>query len=754
MVGSKIIRWALWLPLIGLLGGCTHAAKQTSEPVLLKEAGYIFEYHDDNYYREEPGALFNSLTTTSLRRLLKSLKPRPASTVHWIFTGAGKPHVMAFVYPGDTLRADSVRPVTYKQFRYLAVRYRNSRYFYYPTDSLYILTTDAKDMEKWLRGGWAPIDPVIRNRLQRIRNDEAFAYWYIHPQAIRAENYSPVSYPFIMQHAGDYWIWDVEAPAQHVYYGVGLTEDQRRHFGEVFQDLDPAPQNLGSYLEAYKPYTVLYVSSFPVFAKRWEEYKKASGYSRTDFRPERYKSTKAVAYLDRKSPVLVWQMTRPGTLFETEPAEIVEGYEIYRNPDSVRAGLFFRPLFPKAVYPYMAYAGNKVWMARSPQELIRLLKENEKLTPAPVPGALKNLHLVYAGHDRFMGLRGEENQIWQVFGMEAPAAKASARGTAGFKWQKNWPVAVTYGPQWIYNHRSRQNEILFQDKLNRLVLMDARGKLRWKKDVDEPVLGKIYQVDMFRNGKRQFLFGTPSGIYVMDIRGVYVKPFPLHVKLTQPFGLFDYDRNRHYRIAVPLADSVVMYDIKGQRVRGFRFDKLGAPLAYAPQHLRLHGKDYIFLHQTDGKLWILDRHGRKRIKVRDTIQPSGKPWAVYQGAFVNMDSQGRIVRLNTKGRKTYLYGGKTYADFLAGEGGLLVRKADGTLYLNGRAVDVPPASWTIEGVKHIGGKAVFWAYDAGNDRSVIIGRGKPRLIEGHVTDLSATGRPLGITDNGKIAAAP
>jgi len=751
MARTKINLW--WIVvLLGILQGCRGKEKSSGRAVILKEAGYVYEWNDKDFYRSEPGALYRRMMPAYFGRVLRQLKPQARSSVQWIFPGENKTILMAFVYAADSLRPDSVQAVSYRQSQYYRVRQGQHQLFYFPTDSVQVWSTDAKALEKWIRQGWSLLSPTEYERVKQVRNDEAFAYWYIRPAKIYNRQWWPVDHSFLLKEAGDYWIWDVEAPGQRTYYGIGLAEGEQRRLTEVFEDTDPAALSLTGYLEAYKPYTAFFVSSFPVFTKRWEEFKKASGYRLDPFPRTRYKSLKAAAVLEQKKPVLVLYLQDASSVFKDNYPETIDGYEIYTNPDSSIIGRYFYPLFGRETYPYMARAGHKIWMATDKDQLVRLLKENEQLTPAPTPGYFEDLHVIHSTDDAFFGIRaGSEEQVWQVYGIRTAMAGQGDKTNALFLWQKDWPVAITEGPQWIYNHRSRQNEILFQDKLNRLVLMDARGKLRWKKDVDEPVLGKIYQVDMFRNGKRQFLFGTPSGIYVMDIRGVYVKPFPLHLKLTQPFGLFDYDRNRHYRIAVPQADSVVMYDIKGQRVRGFRFDKLGAPLAYAPQHLRLNGKDYIFLHQTDGKLWILDRRGRERIKVRDTITPSGKPWAVYQGAFINMDSQGRIVRLDTKGHKTYLYGGKTYADFLAGEGGLLVRKADGTLYLNGRSVDVPPASWTIEGVKRIGGKAVFWAYDAGNDRSVIIGRGKPLIMEGRITDLSAKGRPLGLVDERRIS---
>ena len=69
----------------------------------------------------------------------------------------------------------------------------------------------------------------------------------------------------------------------------------------------------------------------------------------------------------------------------------------------------------------------------------------------------------------------------------------------------------------------------------------------WKKQLDGAILGKIEQIDMYKNGRLQLAFATPNRVYVLDRNGKEVAPFPLKFndKVTQPLSVFNYDIKQH-----------------------------------------------------------------------------------------------------------------------------------------------------------------------------------------------------------------
>ncbi|MGB5417511.1 MAG: ribonuclease HII, partial [Algibacter sp.] len=133
--------------------------------------------------------------------------------------------------------------------------------------------------------------------------------------------------------------------------------------------------------------------------------------------------------------------------------------------------------------------------------------------------------------------------------------------------------AILNTPQFVINHRTKQKEIVVQDVNNNLYLISNNGKILWKKQLQGPVLGRIEQIDMYKNGRLQLAFATPKRVYVLDRNGKDVKPFALNFNddITQPLAVFDYDNRKNYRFLVTQGKNVLMYDIKGKTINGFTF---------------------------------------------------------------------------------------------------------------------------------------------------------------------------------------
>ncbi|NNK83252.1 MAG: hypothetical protein HKO92_09015, partial [Flavobacteriaceae bacterium] len=58
-------------------------------------------------------------------------------------------------------------------------------------------------------------------------------------------------------------------------------------------------------------------------------------------------------------------------------------------------------------------------------------------------------------------------------------------------------------PQFVKNHKTRQYDIVVQDVNNNLYLISNKGKVLWKKALHGNILGKIEQVDLYKNGRLQ-----------------------------------------------------------------------------------------------------------------------------------------------------------------------------------------------------------------------------------------------------------
>ncbi|GAL68909.1 hypothetical protein [Jejuia pallidilutea] len=205
-------------------------------------------------------------------------------------------------------------------------------------------------------------------------------------------------------------------------------------------------------------------------------------------------------------------------------------------------------------------------------------------------------------------------------------------------------------PQFVTNYSNNQKEIVVQDVKNTLYLISNKGKVVWKKQLNGPVVGEISQIDMYKNGRLQLAFATPNRVYVLDRKGRDVAPFPLKFKdnITQPLSVFDYDKNKKYRLLVTQGKNVLMYDARGKIVSGFTFKSAEGTIISQPKHFRIGTKDYLVI-KTKNKLHILDRIGKTRVSPKTKNTFSNEPVFLYQNKFTTTSIEGKLVSIDTRG---------------------------------------------------------------------------------------------------------
>ncbi len=210
-------------------------------------------------------------------------------------------------------------------------------------------------------------------------------------------------------------------------------------------------------------------------------------------------------------------------------------------------------------------------------------------------------------------------------------------------------------PQFVNNHTNNQMEIVVQDMKNNLYLISNDGKVLWKKQLEGKLLGKVEQIDMYKNGRLQLAFATPNRVYVLDRNGKDVAPFPLKFNdnITQPLSVFDYDNKRDYRLLVTQGKSVLMYDSQGKTVNGFTYKKAQNTINTQPQHFRIGRKDYIVFVQGN-ELEILDRVGKTRINVKNNISFSDNDIYLYDNKFTATTVKGDLIQIDDNGKLSSL----------------------------------------------------------------------------------------------------
>ncbi|MGB1317030.1 MAG: DUF3352 domain-containing protein [Flavobacteriales bacterium] len=233
------------------------------------------------------------------------------------------------------------------------------------------------------------------------------------------------------------------------------------------------------------------------------------------------------------------------------------------------------------------------------------------------------------------------------------------KSTEESSWEAKMDAKPIRKPVYVKNHLNQQREILVQDAENALYLFNEVGQRLFKAELPEKIMGTVQQVDALKNGKLQYIFNTKNFIYLVDRKGRSVSGFP--IELSSPavteLAVLDYDKSRNYRLLIACANKrIYNYNIKGKKIQGWKHNKAKDPTIHPFKHIASNGKDYIITGESNGKIHLLDRRGKNRLKVKKRVKPSKnnhlQTFKSSEKAFTGIyitDESGTIHRVSLSG---------------------------------------------------------------------------------------------------------
>lgn len=245
-------------------------------------------------------------------------------------------------------------------------------------------------------------------------------------------------------------------------------------------------------------------------------------------------------------------------------------------------------------------------------------------------------------------------------------------------------------PQFVKNHRTKQQEIVVQDQNNVLYLISTDGKVLWTKQLGGRIQGEIQQVDIYKNGKLQLAFCTNDQFLILDRNGDEVPPFTIDFEggNLNPLAVFDYDGSRNYRFVVTQGRKVYMYNNQAKIVNGFTFKEAPSNILGAPKHFRVANKDYLVFKQDNSTLRILHRVGSDRIKVAEKIDFSNNEVFLYKNKFSVTNKKGVLHQIDTNGKLTATNFNLTPDHGFYATSNTLVFMDDNVLSIKGKKVEL------------------------------------------------------------------
>lgn len=229
------------------------------------------------------------------------------------------------------------------------------------------------------------------------------------------------------------------------------------------------------------------------------------------------------------------------------------------------------------------------------------------------------------------------------------------RDEAQTVWESRLDSPVSSKPKLVLNHYSGEKEIFVQDEGNNVYLLNNSGRILWKQKLEGRIMGEVYQIDYYKNGKLQLLFNTREKLHLLDRNGNYVERYPVILRSPASNGaaLFDYEKSRDYRIAIAGEDrGIYLYDKAGSVVKGWNIMKTEGQVGMPIKHFRIGTKDYI-VFADHFSTYILNRRGESRVRPEKHF-----PVAANSNIILESNTTGikpRLALTDSLGRVYFIY---------------------------------------------------------------------------------------------------
>lgn len=189
------------------------------------------------------------------------------------------------------------------------------------------------------------------------------------------------------------------------------------------------------------------------------------------------------------------------------------------------------------------------------------------------------------------------------------------------EWETLLDTTAAIKPFFFTNHNTGVKEIFIQDSGNNAYLINTAGRVLWKLPLRERIMGSVYMIDYYRNGKYQLLFAGKNNLHLIDRNGNYVDRYPVRLRspATSPLALFDYENNGTYRLVIAGEDkNVYSYDKSGSVVKGWEPFRTAGTVTSEAGFFKVSGKDFIVVVD-ESSIYFLDRNGKVRLTPDDAV---------------------------------------------------------------------------------------------------------------------------------------
>ena len=258
-------------------------------------------------------------------------------------------------------------------------------------------------------------------------------------------------------------------------------------------------------------------------------------------------------------------------------------------------------------------------------------------------------------------IKNDDQQMRATLSLQHKQAKKLQGGSIQDIYSTALSFPISSKPYIVQNHFTKTNEVFVQDDHHQLYLISNEGDRRWKTDLGKKLISPIYQVDLFKNEKIQYLFATDQKIFLYDRLGRSVTNFPIQQQWKSPldkFSVIDFDNSRNYRfVAADQTGNLYMFSKSATPIKEWNPRKLIGKLAHSVGHIRTGSQDYVLAIQQNGLINAIRPNSDtfKGFPISLNVNLNSPYFLRYNDQPENstltvLSRAGEIIRLNLKGQ--------------------------------------------------------------------------------------------------------
>jgi hypothetical protein len=255
----------------------------------------------------------------------------------------------------------------------------------------------------------------------------------------------------------------------------------------------------------------------------------------------------------------------------------------------------------------------------------------------------------------FQAVREKERLIMQMtLGTGQPEEEAAPISVL---WEHPLGAQLLHPPIPVHNHLTDRTEWICMDQAQRVSMVTPEGSMRWLRQLDENPLASIGEVDLYQNDKIQYLFSTPSQLWLLDRLGREVANYPIDLpdQAAAGIGAFPLGEDKRTVTFVGCENQrIYAFDATGEPLKGWSAQELQGNISVPFKYFGLRDQYYVFVPSEGGYFYLWDDQGNILREI-DMKTQAAHPFVMQfagqldQCRLFSLDPQGRLITVTLNG---------------------------------------------------------------------------------------------------------